>query len=94
MSKAYRYYVRELSCCVTGDIGFNDPHHITGYNWLTGKGMGKKGSDLTCISLRHDLHQELHQIGWKSWEQKHNVSQLELMIKTILKAERDGVINV
>lgn len=89
----YRDYVRSLPCCVSGYIGEKvDPHHIKGYSWLTGSGGALKGSDLTCIPLRHDLHVELHQIGRKSFEKLHNMSQKDEMIKTILRAGKDGVL--
>ena len=95
MSKKYLNYVRSLSCSITGYIGEEvSPHHIIGYSWLTGKCGGKKGSDLTCIPIRQNLHNELHDHGWITFEKKHNFSQLEAMVKTILKAEKDGVINV
>jgi hypothetical protein len=89
----YRDYVRSLPCCVTGITGdCVDPHHIIGSSWLTRKGIGKKGSDLTCIPLAHELHMELHNSGWRSFEQKYNMSQIEMVIQTILKAEADGII--
>jgi len=95
MRKAYREYVRSLPCSITGYIGEEvSPHHIIGNNWLTGKAMGKKGSDITCIPIRQDLHQELHDMGWRSFENKYNFSQIEAMVKTILQAERDGKIKL
>jgi hypothetical protein len=94
MSK-YRDYVRSLPCCVTGYIGDEvDPHHIKGYAWLTGGSMGKKSSDLSCIPLKHDLHQELHDIGWKSFEEKYSFSQSDWMLRTIFRAEKDGIIKL
>ena len=94
MSKQYRDYVRTLPCCVSGYEGDCDPHNLKGYSWLTGSAWALKGSDLTCIPLRHDLHNELHDTGWVTFEKKHNISQLEVMIATILQAEKDGVINI
>jgi len=91
----YTNYVRTLPCCVSGYIGEEvQAHHIIGYNWLVGKAMGKKGSDLACIPLKHSIHMELHDIGWASFEKKHNISQVEMVIKTLLQAERDGVVRV
>ncbi len=91
----YKDYVRTLPCCVSGRTGEQvQAHHIIGSNWLTGKGMAKKASDLTCIPLFHDLHQELHDSGWQSFENKYNMSQLEMMIKRILQAEKDGIITI
>jgi len=95
MSKEYTEYVRSLPCCVSGCVGDDiHPHHITGSNWLAGKSMAKKASDLTVIPLRHDLHQEIHNSGWRSFETKYNISQVEMVIKTILQAEKDGVIKI
>ena len=93
MSKKYKDYVRSLPCCISGYSGEEvAPHHVIGNSWLTGKGMAKKGSDLTCIPIRQSLHNDLHNMGWKTFENLHNFSQLEAMIKTILQAEKDGVI--
>ena len=91
----YRDYIRTLPCCLSGYQGDEiDPHHIKGYAWLTGGAMAKKGSDIACIPLRHSYHQELHDIGWKSFEDKYNFSQLDWMIRTIFRAEKDGQINI
>jgi len=94
MSKDYRNYIRTLPCYVTGIIGNTEPHHIIGYNWLTGKAMSRKGSDLTCIPLTSELHRQIHNIGWATFEKEHNINQLEAMIATILQAEKDGMINI
>lgn len=94
MSK-YTNYVRSLPCCVSGYVGEEvDPHHVKGYAWLTGAGGSKKGHDLTCIPLRHSLHVELHNTGWQTFEDKHNFSQLEAMVKTILNAEKEGILEL
>lgn len=86
-SKKYRLYVSSLPCCLTGKINeSNDPHHIKG----RGFGGSSKCSDLFCIPLAHDLHQELHQIGWKSFERKHNFCQLVKVLETIEQAFADG----
>ena len=93
--KDYVAYVISLPCCVTGYQGEGiDPHHIKGYSYLTGHGWAKKGSDLTRIPLKHELHTELHDKGWETFEKKYNMSQLEHMVKTILQAEKDGVIKL
>ena len=91
----YRDYVRSLPCCVSGIEGETiDPHHPKGYSWLLQNAGALKSSDLICIPLEHDLHQELHDHGWETFELKHNMSQLEAVIKTLLRAERDGIIEV
>ena len=94
MSK-YTDWVRTLPCCVSGTTGDTiDPHHIKGYNWLTGGAKAAKGTDLFCMPLRHDIHMELHDVGWESWELMHNRSQLEEVLRTLAKAEREGIITI
>ena len=89
-SKKYREYVSHLPCCVTGKNGDrSDPHHIKG----RGYGGSMKCSDLFCIPLDHELHQEFHQIGWRSFEQKYNICQLSIVLKTIQRAFADGILN-
>jgi hypothetical protein len=90
----YTDWVRTLPCCATGVVGPSDPHHIKGYGWLTGAGVSGKGSDLLCIPLRPDVHRELHDIGWESWEEKYNRSQLEEAVRTLILAERFGIIEI
>jgi len=91
----YMNYIRTLPCAITGYLGEEiDPSHLEGMSWLTGKSGASKGHFLSCIPLRHNLHVELHRIGWKSFEKKHNISQLELMAKTIFRAENDGMISI
>lgn len=88
-SKKYREYVSSLPCCVTGERGgVNDPHHIKG----RGYGSSTKCSDLFCIPMAHALHNEFHQIGWKSFEQKHNICQITVVLKTIDQAFADGAL--
>lgn len=91
----YTDFVRSLPCVVSGYIGEEiDPHHIKGYSYLTHAGGSKKGTDLLCIPLRHKYHQELHDIGWKSFEKKYNINQLEEAVGCLLIAEKAGVIAV
>lgn len=92
----YTDWVRSLPCCVTGtiDMAQVDPHHIKGYSWLTGSGVGYRGDDLLAIPLRSDLHRELHQIGVAEWELKHNRRQLEECLRTIMRAIQEGVITI
>ena len=92
--KRYLSWVRSLPCAITGYEGEIDPSHLEGMSWLTGKSGASKGHYLSCIPMRHKLHVELHRIGWKSFEKKYNISQLELALKTIIQAENDGVITI
>jgi len=89
-SKKYRKYVAGLPCVVTGyQYGGNDPHHIKG----RGYGGSVKCSDLFCIPLKHELHQELHQIGWQSFETKYGIDQMRSALDTIAQAFNDGVLH-
>jgi len=89
-SPTYRRYVASLPCCVTGYQGEGvDPHHIKGH----GFGGTVKCSDLFCIPLKHELHVELHDKGWQSFEEKYNVSQYVQALYTIEQAEEDGVLS-
>lgn len=89
-SRTYLDYISRLPCCVTGREGDrNDPHHIKG----RGYGGSEKCSDLFCIPMNHELHQEFHQIGWKSFEEKYNVCQILVVLKTIQKAFAEGVLS-
>ena len=88
-SEKYRKYVSGLPCCVTRiEYKSCDPHHIKG----RGYGSSVKCSDLFCIPLSHELHQEFHQIGWKSFEKKHNICQVSVALSTIEKAIADGIL--
>ena len=88
-SKKYRKWVSGLPCAVTGYQGEVAPHHPKG----RGFGGTVKCSDLFCIPLKHDIHMELHQIGWKSWEEKYRIHQLVIALKTIDRALEEGVLN-
>jgi len=64
----YREWIRSQPCIVRDRTGEDvDPHHA-----IEG-GQGSKASDYTCLPLCHDLHEELHDIGRRTFEEKHNV---------------------
>ncbi len=89
----YGDWVRTLPCCITGITGETIvSHHAIGISYLTGHGMGMKGRILSQMPMTSELHQELHQMGHRSFENKYNFSQEEAMLKTIFQAERDEVI--
>ncbi len=91
----YTDWVRTQPCVVTQARGNNvDPHHIKGYSHLTMCGWASKGSDLLCIPLRHDKHQELHDIGWSSFEEKYNISQLEEAVRVMMRAAAENILIV
>lgn len=55
--------------------------------------MGLKSSDLLAFPLSAELHQELHDKGWKAWEEKYG-SQWVFVAKTMLAAFEIGLITI
>jgi len=79
-NKSYGKWIHEnLTCCVTGEPN-PDPHHIKGEGYGT-----VKAPDFMQIALSHRLHQELHSIGWKAFEEKYEVTQ-RVMVGVTLHA--------
>lgn len=64
-------FLKTIYCCICAKPE-PDAHHTEK------SGMGLKGDDLSCIPLCREHHQELHQIGRKSFEQKHCVDLKDL----------------
>ena len=83
-NKAYIEYIKQQPCSVTSMMIVNqdsgkiesDPHHTTS------KGAG--GSDLTCVPLLHELHQECHTIGRETFQRKYNID-FELIQLALIK---------
>lgn len=83
-NKAYVEYIKQQPCCVTSMMIVNqdsgkiesDPHHTTS------KGAG--GSDLACVPLLHELHQECHTIGTETFQKKYNID-FELIQLALIK---------
>lgn len=83
----YLKFVRSLPCVITGQTGV-DAHHLIGYGQ---SGMGMRSSDYYAFPLRHDLHMDLHNIGWKEWEEKHGL-QWKFVAETMQKAILLGLV--
>jgi hypothetical protein len=77
-SKKYLDVVRALPCAVTGRYGV-EAHHLIGHGQ---GGMGLKSSDFLAFPLSPELHRELHDHGWKTWEDKHG-SQWRFVAETM-----------
>lgn len=78
----YLKFVRSLSCVITGYQGdCIHPHHLIGHNQ---GGMGTKSSDYYAFPLRSDIHQELHNQGWRAFEEKYG-SQWQFAAETQAK---------
>lgn len=73
-NKTYREYIKSLPCCITGQSDV-DPHHV--------KSVGSGGSDLTMIPLAHELHQECHSIGLKTFQAKYNIDFRDIQIECL-----------
>ena len=72
-SKAYLDAVRSLPCVITGEMGVCDPHHIIGHG---GRGMSQKVSDLWVFPLHWELHKQLHDHGWQTWEDEFGCQKM------------------
>lgn len=97
-SKIYRNkkigeYIRsgEVNCCITGSNYAVVNHHLIGNGY---SGMGTKAPDYLQMALSHDLHLELHNHGWKSFEDKYGRTQRSMCAETIAKLHADGVIDI
>lgn len=86
-------YIRsgQVVCCITGTDYAVVNHHIIGDGY---SGMGTKAPDYLQCALSHDLHQDLHNHGWKSFEEKYGRTQKSMVAETIGKLHADGVINL
>ena len=62
----YLTFVRSLPCVVTGRPA--QAHHLIGHGQ---GGMGTKSGDDLAFPLSFEVHRELHDIGYKSWEDKY-----------------------
>lgn len=81
---------KELYCCITGSPNPVN-HHIIGNGY---SGMGTKAPDYLQMALSHDLHNELHSQGHKSFEKKYGRTQKSMCAETMAKVHADGVIDL
>lgn len=86
-------YIRsgDVSCFITGSNYAVVNHHIVGGGY---SGMGTKAPDFLQMALTHDLHQELHDHGWKAFEQKYGRTQRSMVAETVIKLIADGVVDL
>jgi hypothetical protein len=89
-NEAYREYIKQQPCCITGMIMVNeatgktesDPHHTVS------KGAG--GSDLSCVPLLHELHVECHNIGQETFQEKYDINFKEIRLKLLEQWIEEG----
>jgi hypothetical protein len=86
-NKKYLSWVRQQPSVISGQYAC-DPHHIIGHGQ---GGMGLKASDLFAFPLTRFEHIELHQHGWKTWEEKHG-SQWRFVAETLHRAVEEEAI--
>ena len=70
----------EVACCITGSTHAVVNHHLIGYGY---SGMGTKAPDFLQMALRHDLHDELHRHGDKTFEKKYGRTQKSMVAETM-----------
>ena len=66
----------------------DDAHHLIGHG---NGGMGTKVTDIWTFPLTRDEHTELHNMGWKAWEQIYG-DQYKFVCETIHLAKLEGVL--
>ena len=97
-SKVYRNkkigeYIRSgaVACCITGSTYAVVNHHLIGNGY---SGMETKAPDWAQMALTHEMHQHLHDHGWKSFEAEHGRTQKSMVAETLAKLHSEGLINV
>lgn len=86
-SKKYLDWVKSQPSVISGRPA-DDPHHLIGHGQ---GGMGTKVTDYWTFPLTRDEHTQLHNMGWKAWEEIHG-SQWKFVAQTLEQAIREGVI--
>lgn len=87
-NKKYLRWVKTLPSAISGRPS-DDAHHLIGHGQ---GGMGTKVTDLWTFPLTRDEHAELHNIGWKEWENKYG-DQWKFVANTIHLAVIEGVLS-
>jgi len=65
--------IRSLWCLVCGNPECAW-HHVIGHGYSA---MGMKAPDDMTFGLCNKDHMDLHDHGWRAWEEKHGKTQLE-----------------
>lgn len=88
--KTYGKWISEnVPCCITGSTVHIVNHHIKGESYGS-----VKAPDSLQMALTHELHQELHQIGYRAFERKYGANQRAMVVETLLVAHKNGRLNV
>jgi hypothetical protein len=89
-NEAYKEYVKQQPCCVTGMMIVNEATGITESDPHHTESKGSGGSDLSCVPLLHELHQESHSIGQDTFQEKYNVNFKEVRLRLLEKWIEEG----
>ena len=76
-SKKYMEWVSTLPCVICNRPGQSDPHHVRIFG---NAGTGQKPDDCWCIPLCREHHNEIHSIGMYSFQERHNVLMVKLLM--------------
>jgi len=86
-NEKYLKWVKQLPSVISHRPA-DDPHHLTGHHTA---GTGQKVTDYWAFPLTRDEHTELHNMGYKAWEEKYG-SQWRFVSETLLLAIAEGVL--
>jgi hypothetical protein len=89
--KSYGKWIHSnLVCCITGQP-LPDPHHIV---LECDSGMALKQPDQLQMALSHELHTQIHNMGWKAFEEAYGRTQKSMVAETIIAAHALGRLNI
>lgn len=69
MSPRHLALIRQLSCCVTGRPGPNDPHHIKSGPAKAERGTSLKATDRWAVPLCREAHNAVEDVGSRNEEE-------------------------
>jgi len=81
---AWLAWVAEQGCILTALPA--EVHHIIGHGRLS----QRKVDDLFVIPLAPDVHRELHNKGWRQWENDWDTTQVELWFRLMKRARESS----
>lgn len=87
-NKARRKALMAMPCSTCRSTAGVCWHHIIGYKL---GGMGYKTPDEYTIPLCYACHYDIHFVGHKTWEEKWNKTQMQLLDETNKQLEFNSV---
>ncbi len=86
----YLDWIRSQPCAICADTETVQAHHIIGHGFSI---MGGKAPDLFSMPFCHEHHHLLHLRGWRQFEADYGISQSDLVLKYLVKAMREEIID-